>query len=714
MGRCGSGPSRRVRLWGALVVAVALGCLGLTSGAAAAISQAEIDAAVHAGGAWLRADQGASGSLRGFDGDWATTTLAAAGINAADVRSAGAVRSLQDYWAMTYAEEEWGRLPSPIGPGQIGKAALIGWSAGLQPTRISAEVNLAADLASIYDPASGAWGGTENTNALGFALLGMPYLGFPAGVEAAATDVVFANQHSDGGWTFEEGGASPGDIDMTGAALAMVCSNGYGPGDPRVAAGLQFLRGLENETTGALVGATPGVPAINASSMAWALTGIRACGEDPQGPSWTTPASTNPVEYAFREMVVTTGANAGEILYEPGLSQSDGRNVDATQAMARALAGKLFSADPPAREDPTSPAVRPAPAVAAGTPVPIALTIEGAGVTRMCAVRVPNGTPLVEALRGAEASSIPAGCVSGVQAQGPWVTSLDGAVAADPAGGWVYSTPGTGERRAGGQPVGFGDVVRMRLKNGPLPGALYATPSTIDFGGLTTGDSTTRTLTISDAFAPVHIDSLSISGSGAFAVAGDDCGGRTIAAGASCGVTVRYAPGAAGNDRGTLTLTAGGGTEPVTVALSGSASAPPAAAKPKAAAPRIRLRHGVVKVGRKRLAVLATLVCPGGTRCQVKAPKQVALKIKGGRRAASARRSRPAERAARSATRRFRAAVLAPKAIAAGASAPLRLKLPRPAVAALRGHAATVRLKVRISSSAGVTSRNLRARLRAK
>ena len=465
-----------------VALALTLVCLGSASSALGAVTQGEIDQAVAAGGAWLRAQQAQSGVLKGFNGDWATTTLAAAGINAADVRGEGTLRSLQDYWQMAYSEAEWGELPSRVGPGQIGKAVLIGWSAGLQPTRISSEVNLAADLASIYNPETGAYGGTKNTNALGFGLLAIPYLGFPAGITARATQIVFENQHTDGGWTFEEGGSTPGDIDMTGAALAMVCSNGYGPVDPRVAKGLQFLRGLENGTTGALEGHTPGVPTINAPSIAWALIGIQACGEDPQGANWTvgagTPGETNPVEYALHEFEITSSPQAGAMRYEPSSTPTDSHNVNATEALARALAGKLFSADPPPREDPSLPAVRPAPSVPAGTTVPIALTIEGGGgPARMCAVRVASGTPLVDALRAAETSSVPAGCVTGLQTQGGYVSSLDGAAPTNPAGGWVFSTPGAAEQRAGSQPVGFGDVVRLRLSNESLP------PAAVQGGG---------------------------------------------------------------------------------------------------------------------------------------------------------------------------------------------------------------------------------------
>ncbi|OJU82288.1 MAG: hypothetical protein BGO11_05885 [Solirubrobacterales bacterium 70-9] len=294
-------------------------------------------------------------------------------------------------------------------------------------------------------------------------------------------------------------------------------------------------------------------------------------------------------------------------------------------------------------------------------------------------------------MRTAEASSVPAGCVSGLQAQGPWVTALDGA-AATAGQGWVFSTPGSAERRVGPQPVGFGDVVRLRFGPTALPGALYTTPTSVDFGGATVETEATRTFTVAAAFEPVRVDSIAIAGSPALAVGGDECSGRTIAVGTGCTVTVRYAPHAAGSDRATLTVNAAGASEPATtVALAGTAVG--------AAKPSFKARRGTVKVGRKGIAVIATLVCPVGPPCKVKAPKRVTLKTIGARHA-----GRPSSR--------HRAAVLAPTRIAPGTSARLRLRLPRRALVAVRRHPARVVLKLRLTSSAGATSRNLRVRLR--
>jgi hypothetical protein len=467
---------RCLTLFGCLL---AVSLVAGSASASAAVTQTEIDQTIAGGAAWLRSKQVQSGAIGGFNGDWATTTLAAGGVNAADVRESGALGSLQDYWQLEYAEPELAQLPSPVGPGQLGKAILIAHSAGLQPTRISADVNLAATLASTYDWSDGSFGGTEATNALGFALLAMPRVGFPITIADRVTQGVLASQHPDGGWTFEGPGTSPGDTDMTGAALAMVCSNGVGSGDPRVQTGLDFLHAQLDPATGAIESSLPFAPLQNAPTQAWALIGIEACGENPQGSDWTTAQGKNPIDFAL-SLRVTSGAQAGAIRYEPGSTATDPNNVNATEALVRALSGHLFSADPPPREDPSQPAVRPAPTVAGGTLVPIALTIDdGATPTRVCAVRVLSGAPLAQVLAAAQVSSVPAGCVTGLASDGPWVTALDGVGPGAPTGGWVASTPGSAEQRAGSVPVRFGDVVRLRFDPDlpPLPPSTVAPPS---------------------------------------------------------------------------------------------------------------------------------------------------------------------------------------------------------------------------------------------
>ena len=91
------------------------------------------------------------------------------------------------------------------------------------------------------------------------------------------------------------------------------------------------------------------------------------------------------------------------------------------------------------------------------------------------------------------------------------------------------------------------------------------------------------------------------------------------------------------------------------------------------------------KLGRplvgKRPARLATLTCPAGASCAVKAPRRVGVRI---------------------ADRRYSFVVVVPRRIGAGKSAALRLRLPGPTRAALaeRGRRTTVKLRVRAGGEA--------------
>ncbi len=425
----------------------------------------EIEQAVQTGGQWLTSKQAASGAISGFNGDWATTSLASAGFNAADLKGEVATLSLQDYWQAQYSDPEWGELPNTSGVGAISKAVLIAHSAGLQPSRISPSVNLAASLASTYSWETGMFGTSAAPNVLGFALLALPHLGFPEPIAEPLVESLLSNQHEDGGWAFYAGNlTATGDTDMTGAVLAMICSNGMSRDDRAVEDGLAFLKSYQDESTGAIGASGPWVPPFNGPTHGWALIGIQACGEDPQGEEWSTESGMNPIEAAL-----SLRLPSGAFGYVPGAVEGNANNVSSTEALVRALAGDLFSADPPERTDPTLARQRPVPEVAVGTEVPIALSIDDRdGPVRLCAVVAPTGASLSDVLQRAEATSVPAGCVDELVVENGSVHSVNGATSVDPRGGWVASISGSGESRAGAQRVGFGDVAVLRLEHGPL------------------------------------------------------------------------------------------------------------------------------------------------------------------------------------------------------------------------------------------------------
>jgi DNA-binding beta-propeller fold protein YncE len=98
--------------------------------------------------------------------------------------------------------------------------------------------------------------------------------------------------------------------------------------------------------------------------------------------------------------------------------------------------------------------------------------------------------------------------------------------------------------------------------------------ASLGFGIVGVGHSASLTLTIANSgSAPLAIASSSLSGSGAanFARSADHCTGTTVAAGASCTVTVAFSPGAAGGYTAQLQFIDNASGSPHTVSLTGTA-----------------------------------------------------------------------------------------------------------------------------------------------
>lgn len=93
--------------------------------------------------------------------------------------------------------------------------------------------------------------------------------------------------------------------------------------------------------------------------------------------------------------------------------------------------------------------------------------------------------------------------------------------------------------------------------------------SSIAFGSISFGTSKTSPLTITNAGTVAFTLASAISGTG-FSISSSTCT-SSLAAGANCTLTVKYAPTAVGSNSGTLTLTTNGGSSPV-IPLSGTAT----------------------------------------------------------------------------------------------------------------------------------------------
>jgi Cep192 domain 4/Abnormal spindle-like microcephaly-assoc'd, ASPM-SPD-2-Hydin len=126
---------------------------------------------------------------------------------------------------------------------------------------------------------------------------------------------------------------------------------------------------------------------------------------------------------------------------------------------------------------------------------------------------------------------------------------------------------------AGGR-VGNGLSTNLFTVSGKLAASLAAAPSSLDFGGLELGTTTTRTVTVSNPSSDTLTLGAATTSGVDFGLAGGTCtAGSALARDDSCTVEVSFSPtGTAGDRTGTLTLPSTGGVgSPLTIALQGTA-----------------------------------------------------------------------------------------------------------------------------------------------
>jgi hypothetical protein len=458
-------PARRLALV-AVATAAALALLALVVGpaGAGAASPAEVDAATAKATAYLRGLVTATGEPSDPEGgfffersrwsaDWAALGLAAGGVNSADATAGGP--SLQDFLAAEYGDAAgpFAVPPSELPTEEWGRLALVAHAAGLDPARISAAVNLPARIAGSWNAATGSFGDVEGRSLpwpTAFGVLGLLASPTPRWALAPAIAHLRGEQEADGGWS-EVGFAR---AEVTGVALAALCAAGAPSYDPAVAAGVAYLRGEEAPVTGA-------IEEPYAEATALAVIGLKACGVDPDSAEWRGEGAT-PIDRLLSAQA-TAEPGEGGFSFEAG----EVPNVYTTALALTALAGDGLLLEPPARVDAALPRTRPAPEVAAGTPVGHVMAVEGpAGGVRMCSVEGPAGASLREVLGDAAAEtfpSYPAGCVRSVAYEGGALASLNGQGPEDADQSWLVRLDRGTETVAAEGPVPFGAVIALRV-----------------------------------------------------------------------------------------------------------------------------------------------------------------------------------------------------------------------------------------------------------
>ncbi len=451
---------RSISVRRAFALCAALLTLGaLPATASATSSQSEIDAAVGKAVDYARAQQiAASGGFPAtFGANLMTTSLAAAGVDAAGFRVAPGDPSLQDALLAEYGSADWGDDPPQGLVTDYEQAVQVTLAAGLDPARVSALSNQPAQIASFWNQATGSFG-DPSTNSAVFAILTLRTTPLPRWALDPVVSYLRRNQHDDGGWAYAAAPTAvkrsdPSEEDTTGAAVAALCEAGVPAYDPAVDSALSFLRSRLIDASGGIeyLFGYPIPDTPNADTNAWVVSSLNACGIDPQSAAWTTASGKTPIDYLL-SLQVQSGPGAGAFGYEDASSA----NFYATQDVLRAIAGAGFT--------PAPQTVRTPPTVAEGTPVPHLLAVELApGNVRMCKVTAPAGAPLTDLLAAAKASSQPAGCVSSFAVADGKVVAIDGVAPAGADQAWLLRLDRGAEAVAAAQAVGFGDVVSLRL-----------------------------------------------------------------------------------------------------------------------------------------------------------------------------------------------------------------------------------------------------------
>jgi hypothetical protein len=426
----------------AMCLVLILVSLALPAFASATAGPAEISTSLGKGVTYLKGLQAESGEIPGFGGDWSLTALAA-GTAPADVNKAGvAGKDARSWYESVVGAPTW------PGEGAVAtdyeRGALLAYAAGIDPARVSRRQNLIAKVASTYQPSSpGYYGSTLNGTVFGLLVLGQVKTTagvrrFPTAALESTIAAVDANQHNNGGWTWQivagsaEGLASASEPDMTGAALAALCGAGVPATNSAVVKGREYLASIFEKSTGAFKAEFGN----NTDSNAWAVDGLKACGIDPQGTEFTGTGTKKPtpINYLINQQV--TG---GGFRYTTGTTAEEYASQDAV----RALGAGGFTAVPPTPA--SGPQWKGVTEFATGgsESTSLALVLENGGSPSVCSVTLAPGattTTLATVLNAAVAGTTPAGCVTGFAPSSGTgaITQINGTTAA-----WKASIDGS-------------------------------------------------------------------------------------------------------------------------------------------------------------------------------------------------------------------------------------------------------------------------------
>ncbi|MFF2747277.1 hypothetical protein ACFVVA_17225 [Kitasatospora sp. NPDC058048] len=437
----------------------------------ATASPSQIATSRSTGVTYLKSLQAADGSYvtgGGLSNEWAFGALAAAGTAAADVTPGGDTsKNARLVYRNQLAANSWPSA-SPVVT-DYERGILNSYAAGIDPARIGPARNLVADLAAYWQTAEpGYYGPSANFNGTVFGLLALGGAKTRSGGQRvpqallnASVAAVRANQHNDGGWNYSKAAGDPtalaqgSDIDMTGAAMASLCAGGVPNTDAAVVAAKNFLKGKLASS-----GAFNAMFGVNTDSNGWAVSGLNACGINPQGTDFTSGTGKTPLDFLIAQQFKPGGG----FKYLPtDTSPSPYASVDGL----RAVAGAGFTATPPTPTTSGEPVWAATGDFTAGTAAKLALVVDdGTSNLKVCAVTLtPTGTTTTLGdVLDAAGTATPSGCVTSVTPStgGGTVTALNG-TANSGSSTWKVSLDGTASTAATrATTVHLGDTVSLR------------------------------------------------------------------------------------------------------------------------------------------------------------------------------------------------------------------------------------------------------------
>jgi hypothetical protein len=437
---------------------------------------------VSAGVAYLKAQQQTNGSFpgdpgytgEGFGGEWALTSLAAARVAAANVKASESATDARTYYRGLVGDTATWPTTSEPPVADFETAALAAYAAGIDPARVSPSQNLIAQIVARYQPTNpGYYGDPESFVDTVFGLLAladtktrMGKQRVPQALLEESVAAIRRNQHTDGGWTYlkaegdKEALEEPAEAELTGAAIAALCSAGVPASNSTVVTGKDYLvADLDAEPAGS--GAFETTFGSNTDSNAWAVEGLNACGISAQSAEFTTTQGKTPVDFLVSQQLADGG-----FAYEAGGTTPD---FYSSQDAVRALAGGGFMAKPPTPTGAPRWVYETQFSTSKSVPALLTLVInKGAAPLTVCAVTITpeaTKTTLADVLRAAEVAAAPTGCVTAfTPASGSGaITSIDGAPE-PPAADWKVSIDGGVEKQAKrNTTIEIGDTIYLRL-----------------------------------------------------------------------------------------------------------------------------------------------------------------------------------------------------------------------------------------------------------